>query len=90
MSFEDAHTDTGEGHLLSVQMVKDVVAQMEDVAAAQRVGLVEKGARSAEKRGSGGRSWMDAWNRQRFEGNRQLLAPGGRGGCEAGGVTGGE
>jgi high-affinity Fe2+/Pb2+ permease len=49
VSFEDAHPDTDEGHLLSVQMVKDVVAQMKDVAAAQRAGLVDKGAGSAEK-----------------------------------------
>lgn len=49
VSLEDAHPDTDEGHLLSVQKAKDVVAQMKDVAAAQRAGLVDKGAGSAEK-----------------------------------------
>lgn len=49
VSFEDTHPDTDEGHLLSVQTVKDVVAQMKDLAAAQRAGLVDKGAGSAEK-----------------------------------------
>lgn len=50
VSFEDAHPDTDEGHLLSVQKAKDVVAQMRDVAAEQRAGLVDKGAGAAEKR----------------------------------------
>lgn len=48
-SFSDGQPDTDKGHNLSVQRVKEVVERMKLVAAAQREGLVDKRAGSAER-----------------------------------------
>jgi hypothetical protein len=48
-SFSDGQPDTDQGHTLSVAKVKELVAQMTSVAAAQRAGLVDSAAGAAEK-----------------------------------------
>ena len=48
-SFSDGQPDTDKGHNLSVQRVKEAVEEMQAVATAQREGLVDKRAGSAER-----------------------------------------
>ena len=48
-SFSDGQPDTDQSHLQSVAQVKELVQQMKVVAAAQRAGLVDRRAGSAEK-----------------------------------------
>ena len=47
--FTEANPDTDQGNTLSAQQVKQLVEQMGVVAAAQRAGLLDKAAGSAEK-----------------------------------------
>ena len=47
--FTDANPDTDQGNTLSAQQVKEITEQMRQVAAAQRQGLLDKAAGSAEK-----------------------------------------
>jgi hypothetical protein len=48
-SFSDAQPDTDQSHVLSVAKVKEVVAQMQVVAGAQRAGLIDAAAGAAEQ-----------------------------------------
>jgi hypothetical protein len=48
-SFSDGQPDTDQSHLQSVAQVKELVQQMKVVAAAQRAGLIDRRAGSAEK-----------------------------------------
>ena len=48
-SFSDGQPDTDQSHLQSVAQVKELVQQMTVVAAAQRAGLIDRRAGSAEK-----------------------------------------
>lgn len=47
--FTDANPDSDQGNTLSAQQVKEITEQMRQVAAAQRQGLLDKAAGSAEK-----------------------------------------
>jgi hypothetical protein len=48
-AFSDGQPDTDQSHLQSVAQVKEIVQQMKVVAAAQRAGLINRRAASAEK-----------------------------------------
>jgi hypothetical protein len=50
VNFSDAHPDTDTGHSVSVARLKEVRAQMEQVAALQRAGLIDVHTGAVEKR----------------------------------------
>jgi hypothetical protein len=50
VNFSDAQPDTDPGHLVSVERLKQVRAQMEQVAAVQRAGLIDVHTGAVEKR----------------------------------------
>ena len=50
VNFSDAQPDTDAGHLVSVERLKQVKSQLEQVAAAQRAGLIDVHTGAVEKR----------------------------------------
>ena len=50
VNFSDAQPDTDPGHLVSVERLKQVKVQMEQVAAMQRAGLIDVHTGAVEKR----------------------------------------